>query len=83
MAASRLLGRHLLGSFCLCCFFKIIGGRRAIIAWLAQVLLAAVGDAFLLGVNIGIKTGLFCSHDGLSTYEKSAPASARPGRVLD
>ena len=68
VAASRLFSRCFFRFLCLCSFFKIVVVRRAVGARLAHVFFAAMRDALLLGVNVGIKTGGFCSHHWLSKY---------------
>jgi len=47
-------------------FFEITLAGCAIAVRLTHVLVATASNALLLGVNVGIETGLFSSHGGLS-----------------
>jgi len=61
-AASRLFDGCFFHFFGFCGFFEIFVIRRTGFVWLAHVLITPMGNALLLGVNVGVKTGLFCSH---------------------
>ena len=56
-AAGRLLGFASLRGFF--GFLEISGSWRTLITRLAHFFAAAVGNAFMLGLDIGVKTGVF------------------------
>jgi hypothetical protein len=48
--------------FCFGGFCEVVFTRRTLFSRLSHGFLAAVGDAFLLGVNVGVKAGLPAGH---------------------
>ncbi len=81
-ATSRLFGGCFLHFFCFCRFFKIVVVRRTLVARFAHVFFAAMSNALLLGVNVGVKAGGFCRHHWLSKWGRCMTMRMLPFQAI-